>query len=104
MLLGTTHSVRFEEQLAFSDWVNTNLGHDPDLRYDNKSWRSHFLDLQDLFLRDLLDLLEVLDLLDLFDLFNLLDLLDLLDFHDLLDLLDFHDLLDLLYFLDLLDL
>ncbi|XP_023344853.1 plastin-3 [Eurytemora carolleeae] len=30
---GTTHSVRFEEQLAFSDWVNTNLGHDPDLRH-----------------------------------------------------------------------
>jgi len=30
---GTTHSVRFEEQLAFSDWVNTNLGHDPDLSH-----------------------------------------------------------------------
>jgi len=28
---GTTHSVRFEEQLAFSDWINTNLGHDPHL-------------------------------------------------------------------------
>jgi len=30
---GTTHSVRFEEQLAFSDWVNTNLGQDPDLSH-----------------------------------------------------------------------
>jgi len=31
---GTTHSVRLEEQLAFSDWINTNLSHDPDLNYD----------------------------------------------------------------------
>ncbi|XP_076044276.1 plastin-2 fimbrin isoform X2 [Oratosquilla oratoria] len=30
---GTTHSVRLEEQLAFSDWINTNLGHDADLRH-----------------------------------------------------------------------
>ncbi|XP_018566735.1 plastin-2 [Anoplophora glabripennis] len=29
---GTTHSVRVEEQLAFSDWINSNLQHDPDLR------------------------------------------------------------------------
>lgn len=28
---GTTHSVRVEEQLAFSDWINSNLQHDPDL-------------------------------------------------------------------------
>ncbi|XP_022901244.1 plastin-2 isoform X1 [Onthophagus taurus] len=28
---GTTHSVRVEEQLAFSDWINTNLSRDPDL-------------------------------------------------------------------------
>jgi len=30
---GTTHSVRMEEQLAFSDWVNTNLAHDQDLSH-----------------------------------------------------------------------
>ena len=30
---GTTHSVRIEEQLAFSDWINTNLAEDKDLRY-----------------------------------------------------------------------
>lgn len=30
---GTTHSVRLEEQLAFSDWVNTNLISDPDLSH-----------------------------------------------------------------------
>lgn len=30
---GTTHSVRLEEQLAFSDWVNSNLGGDPDLAH-----------------------------------------------------------------------
>lgn len=30
---GTTHSVRMEEQLAFSDWINSNLGHDQDLRH-----------------------------------------------------------------------
>ncbi|CAH1103366.1 unnamed protein product [Psylliodes chrysocephalus] len=29
---GTTHSVRVEEQLAFSDWINSNLSHDPDLK------------------------------------------------------------------------
>lgn len=29
---GTTHSVRVEEQLAFSDWINSNLRHDPDLK------------------------------------------------------------------------
>jgi len=31
--VGTTHSVRMEEQLAFSDWINTNLGLDEDLRH-----------------------------------------------------------------------
>ncbi|XP_063220172.1 plastin-1 [Bacillus rossius redtenbacheri] len=30
---GTTHSVRLEEQLAFSDWINSNLGVDPDLKH-----------------------------------------------------------------------
>ncbi|XP_014216882.1 plastin-1 [Copidosoma floridanum] len=30
---GTTHSVRLEEQLAFSDWINTNLAHDKDLKH-----------------------------------------------------------------------
>nr|API61862.1 Plastin-2 [Locusta migratoria] len=30
---GTTHSVRLEEQLAFSDWINTNLRMDPDLKH-----------------------------------------------------------------------
>ncbi|CAB3367842.1 Hypothetical predicted protein [Cloeon dipterum] len=30
---GTTHSVRLEEQLAFSGWINSNLGHDPDLKH-----------------------------------------------------------------------
>lgn len=30
---GTTHSVRNEEQLAFSDWINSNLGHDQDLKH-----------------------------------------------------------------------
>jgi len=30
---GTTHSVRLEEQLAFSDWINSNLGNDPDLAH-----------------------------------------------------------------------
>ena len=25
--------IRMEEQLAFSDWVNTNLAHDPDLKH-----------------------------------------------------------------------
>lgn len=30
---GTTHSVRFEEQLAFSDWINSNLAHDADLKH-----------------------------------------------------------------------
>ncbi|EDW05622.1 plastin-1 isoform X1 [Drosophila mojavensis] len=30
---GTTHSVRLEEQLAFSDWINSNLGHDKDLQH-----------------------------------------------------------------------
>lgn len=30
---GTTHSVRLEEQLAFSDWINSNLGLDPDLKH-----------------------------------------------------------------------
>ncbi|XP_042894808.1 plastin-2 isoform X1 [Parasteatoda tepidariorum] len=30
---GTTHSVRHEEQVAFSDWINSNLGRDPDLKH-----------------------------------------------------------------------
>lgn len=30
---GTTHSVRLEEQLAFSDWINSNLGADIDLKH-----------------------------------------------------------------------
>ncbi|XP_015782062.1 plastin-2 [Tetranychus urticae] len=30
---GTTHSVRQEEQVAFSDWINTNLKNDPDLKH-----------------------------------------------------------------------
>ena len=32
-MAGTTHSVRVEEQLAFSDWINTNLGEDTDLQH-----------------------------------------------------------------------
>ena len=30
---GTTHSVRHEEEAAFADWINTNLGHDKDLEH-----------------------------------------------------------------------
>ncbi|XP_041984190.1 plastin-2 [Aricia agestis] len=30
---GTTHSVRLEEQMAFSGWINSNLEHDPDLHH-----------------------------------------------------------------------
>ncbi|XP_059058302.1 plastin-2 isoform X1 [Achroia grisella] len=30
---GTTHSVRLEEQIAFSGWINSNLEHDPDLKH-----------------------------------------------------------------------
>uniref|UniRef100_A0A1W7R9Y3 Plastin-2 n=1 Tax=Hadrurus spadix TaxID=141984 RepID=A0A1W7R9Y3_9SCOR len=30
---GTTHSVRHEEQVAFSDWINSNLKKDPDLKH-----------------------------------------------------------------------
>ena len=30
---GTTHSVRLEEQLAFSDWINSNLLRDQDLKH-----------------------------------------------------------------------
>lgn len=30
---GTTHSVRVEEQLAFSDWINSNLRQDVDLKH-----------------------------------------------------------------------
>lgn len=30
---GTTHSVRHEEQVAFSDWINSNLTRDPDLKH-----------------------------------------------------------------------
>jgi len=36
---GTQHSVRMEEELAFSDWINTNLGQDPSL--------AHILPIQD---------------------------------------------------------
>lgn len=36
---GTQHSVRMEEELAFSDWINTNLGSDESL--------SHILPIQD---------------------------------------------------------
>lgn len=31
--VGTTHSVRLEEQLAFSGWINSNLSKDPDLKH-----------------------------------------------------------------------
>lgn len=31
--VGTTHSVRLEEQLAFSGWINSNLSSDPDLKH-----------------------------------------------------------------------
>lgn len=30
---GTTHTVRVEEQLAFSHWINQHLGHDPHLSH-----------------------------------------------------------------------
>ncbi|CAG0882715.1 unnamed protein product [Cyprideis torosa] len=30
---GTTHAVRVEEQEAFTDWINRNLGSDPDLKH-----------------------------------------------------------------------
>lgn len=30
---GTTHTIRLEEQLAFSDWINNNLRSDPDLKH-----------------------------------------------------------------------
>ncbi|XP_013174790.1 PREDICTED: plastin-3 [Papilio xuthus] len=30
---GTTHSVRLEEQMAFSGWINSNLENDPDLKH-----------------------------------------------------------------------
>ncbi|OQV23557.1 Plastin-1 [Hypsibius exemplaris] len=30
---GTTHSIRVEEQAAFSDWINSNLSRDPDLKH-----------------------------------------------------------------------
>ncbi len=30
---GTTHSVRHEEQAAFSDWINTNLSSDKDVQH-----------------------------------------------------------------------
>lgn len=30
---GTTHSVRQEEQIAFSDWINSNLRHDNDCKH-----------------------------------------------------------------------
>lgn len=32
-ITGTTHSVRLEEQMAFSGWINSNLEHDPDLKH-----------------------------------------------------------------------
>lgn len=30
---GTTHSVRNEEEIAFSAWINSNLASDPDLKH-----------------------------------------------------------------------
>jgi len=30
---GTTHSVRIEEQMAFSHWINEHMGHDPLLQH-----------------------------------------------------------------------
>lgn len=30
---GTTHTIRVEEQLAFSDWINRSLSSDPDLKH-----------------------------------------------------------------------
>ncbi len=33
IILGTTHSIRLEEQLAFSHWINEHLGHDVDLKH-----------------------------------------------------------------------
>lgn len=30
---GTTHSVRSEEEMAFADWINSNLGADPDVKH-----------------------------------------------------------------------
>lgn len=30
---GTTHSVRLEEQISFSEWINSNLHHDQDLKH-----------------------------------------------------------------------
>ena len=30
---GTTHSVRSEEEMAFADWINTNLASDPDVKH-----------------------------------------------------------------------
>lgn len=30
---GTTHSVRLEEQISFSEWINSNLTHDQDLKH-----------------------------------------------------------------------
>jgi plastin-3 len=30
---GTTHSVRLEEQISFSEWINSNLSHDQDLKH-----------------------------------------------------------------------
>ncbi|KAG5673574.1 hypothetical protein PVAND_003611 [Polypedilum vanderplanki] len=30
---GTTHSVRLEEQISFSEWINSNLLHDQDLKH-----------------------------------------------------------------------
>ena len=31
--IGTTHSVRSEEEMAFADWINSNLGADPDVKH-----------------------------------------------------------------------
>lgn len=30
---GTTHSVRIEEQMAFSHWINEHLAYDADLKH-----------------------------------------------------------------------
>ena len=32
-VLGTTHSVRAEEEDAYADWINTNLASDADVKH-----------------------------------------------------------------------
>ena len=33
LFLGTTHSVRAEEEDAYADWINTNLASDADVKH-----------------------------------------------------------------------